>query len=66
MYILDLVPIQLPPNELQAAMARRDEKVARIKEQMGERYLLHPKNIIKKHVPIPHFLLRKENDDGTA
>jgi hypothetical protein len=63
MYVIDLARVQLPPNELNAAIARRDEKVARLKEQMGEKYRLHPSNIIRRHVAIPNFLL-KENGDG--
>ena len=64
MYVIDLARVQLPPNELNAAIARRDEKVARLKEQMGSRYLLHPSNIIRRHVAIPNFLLKKESDDA--
>jgi len=63
MYLIDLARVQLPPNELNAAIARRDEKVARLKEQMGAKYRLHPSNIIRRHVAIPNFLL-KENGDG--
>ena len=63
MYVIDLARVQLPPNELNAAIARRDEKVARLKEQMGEKYRLHPSNIIRRHVAIPNFLLKKESDN---
>lgn len=63
MYLIDLARVQLPPNELNAAIARRDEKVARLKEQMGSKYRLHPDNIVRLPRNIPNFLL-KENDDG--
>jgi len=40
MYLIDLAPIQLPPEEFAAAVALREEKVARLKEQMGHTSLL--------------------------
>ena len=64
MYVIDLARVQLPPNELNAAIARRDEKVARLKEQMGEKYRLHPSNIIRRHVAIPNFLLKEKDDES--
>jgi hypothetical protein len=62
MYLIDLARVQLPPNELHAAIARRDDKVARLKEQMGSKYRLHPDNMVRLPRNIPNFLL-KENDN---
>ena len=61
MYLIDLAPIQLPPEEFAAAVALREEKVARLKEQMGNKYLLHPDNFIRLPRTTPNFLL-KENE----
>lgn len=63
MYLIDLARVQLPPNELNAAVARRDEKVARLKEQMGNKYRLHPDNIVRLPRNIPNFLLKGDEDD---
>jgi hypothetical protein len=63
MYLIDLARVQLPPVELEAAIALRESKVARLKEQMGNKYRLHPDNIVRLPRTIPNFLL-KENGDG--
>jgi hypothetical protein len=62
MYLIDLAPIQLPPEELAAAIALRESKVARLKEQMGSKYRLHPDNIVRLPRPTPHFLLKENNE----
>lgn len=62
MYLIDLAPIQLPPDELAAAIALRESKVARLKEQMGSKYRLHPDNIVRLPRPTPHFLLKENNE----
>jgi len=63
MYVIDLAPVQLPDAELHAAIALRESKVARLKEQMGSKYRLHPDNIVRLPRPTPHFLFKKENND---
>lgn len=64
MYLIDLARVQLPDAELQAAIALRESKVARLKEQMGSKYLLHPDNIVRLPRPTPHFLLKENNDEA--
>jgi hypothetical protein len=59
MFLIDLARVQSPDAELNAALALRESKVARLKEQMGSKYLLHPDNIVRLSRPTPHFLLKK-------
>jgi hypothetical protein len=63
MYLIDLARVQLPDAELHAAIALRESKVARLKEQMGSKYLLHSNNVVRLPRPTPHFLLKENNDD---
>ena len=63
MYLIDSVRVQLPDAELHAAIALRESKVARLKEQMGSKYLLHSDNIVRLPRTTPHFLLKENNDD---
>jgi hypothetical protein len=61
MFLIDLARVQSPDAELNAAIALRESKVARLKEQMGSKYLLHPDNMVRLSRPTPQFLLKKEN-----
>ena len=63
MYVIDLAPVQLPDAELHAAIALRESKVARLKEQMGSKYRLHSDNIVRLPRAIPNFLLKENNDE---
>ena len=63
MYLIDLAQVQLPDAELHAAIALRERKVARLKEQMGSKYRLHSDNIVRLPRPTPHFLLKEKGDD---
>jgi hypothetical protein len=62
MYLIDSARVQLPDAELHAAIALRESKVARLKEQMGSKYLLHSDNVVRLPRPTPHFLLKENNE----
>lgn len=61
--LIDFAPVQLPPAELQAAIALRESKVARLKEQMGRKYLLHSDNMVRASRAIPYFLIQKKTSE---